>query len=89
MNQSNEAGIMSAADLDAIRKGNEFVLRKVYKEHYSLIRKLVVANKGDEDDARDIYQEAFIVFYENMRTDGFELTCGIGTRWRATFGLNV
>jgi len=79
MSQGNETGIMSAADLEAIRKGNEFVLRKVYKEHYPLIRKLVVANRGDEDDARDIYQEAFIVFYENMRVEGFELTCGIGT----------
>jgi RNA polymerase sigma factor (sigma-70 family) len=79
MSQDQEIKIMSAADLESIRKGNEFVLRKVYKEHYPLIKKMVLANNGDEDDARDIYQEAFIVFYENMRLEDFVLTCSIGT----------
>lgn len=79
MESGHEPAYMSAKDLEAIRQGNEFVLRKIYKDHFSLIRKLVISNNGDEDDARDVYQEAFIVFYENVRREDFQLTCGIGT----------
>ncbi|MFZ5554663.1 MAG: RNA polymerase sigma factor [Bacteroidota bacterium] len=59
--------------------GNEFVLKRIYKEHYPKIQHMVLQNSGDEEDAKDLYQEAFVVFYQKISEEGFELTCSIGT----------
>ena len=66
-------------DFEQLKLGNEFIYRKIYKENFELIKKLIVANHGDEEDARDIYQETFIVFYEKLNEQNFVLTCEIST----------
>ncbi len=67
------------SEIAQLKLGNEFIYRKVYKENYSLIAKMILANHGDEEDARDIYQETFIVFYEKMNQSDFTLSCSIST----------
>lgn len=66
-------------EIAQLKLGNEFLYRKIYKENFPLVKKLVLANHGDEEDARDIYQETFIVFYEKLKRDDFTLTCAIPT----------
>ena len=75
----NPALAQQAEEISSIRKGNEFILKKIYKENFPMILKLVKTNSGDEDDAKDIYQEAFIVFYEKVKDESFELNCTIST----------
>ncbi len=65
--------------VQAIRSGNEFVLKRLYKDHFPKIQRMVLHNSGDEYDAKDVYQDAFLVFYENIREEGFELKSSIGT----------
>jgi RNA polymerase sigma factor (sigma-70 family) len=62
-----------------IRKQNEVALRELYRTHYPMIRNLVVNNSGNEQDAKDVYQEAVIVFYEKLQQQDFMLTCKIKT----------
>ena len=62
-----------------IREGNEFVLKRVYKENFPAIKKYIVSNSGDEDDAKDLYQEAFMVFYQKVKENEFELQSSIKT----------
>lgn len=62
-----------------IRAGNEFVLKRIYKDNYPTIRKLVISNSGDEEDAKDLYQEAFLAFYQKVKEDEFELKSSIRT----------
>jgi RNA polymerase sigma factor (sigma-70 family) len=62
-----------------IRKKNEIALRELYKTHYAMIRSLVVSNSGTEAEAKDIYQEAVIAFYERLQDGNFILTCKIKT----------
>ncbi|HYG50176.1 MAG TPA: sigma-70 family RNA polymerase sigma factor [Flavobacteriales bacterium] len=66
-------------EIAQLKLGNEFLYRKIYKENFQLVLKLVLSNHGDEEDARDIYQETFIVFYEKLKQDDFKLTCAIPT----------
>lgn len=66
-------------EIAQLKLGNEFLYRKIYRENYPLVMKLVLSNHGDEEDARDIYQESFIVFYEKIKEDDFKLTCAIST----------
>lgn len=78
--------IMSQAlqysDIDIIaglRNGNDKVLELVYKQHYPTILHFVIQNNGNDQDAKDIYQEAIIILYEKLHQEHFMLTCQIKT----------
>lgn len=62
-----------------LRNKNERALSELYKNHYPMVLKLVVENSGTEDDAKDIYQEAVIAFYQRVQQADFVLTCKIAT----------
>jgi len=62
-----------------LRKKNEAALKQLYQENYVMILKLVVNNSGTEQEAKDVYQEAIIHFYERLSQPDFELTCKIKT----------
>ena len=62
-----------------IRKKNDVVLRELYKTHYPMIVHLVCSNSGTEMEAKDIYQEAVMAFYERVQQPAFMLTCKIKT----------
>jgi RNA polymerase sigma factor (sigma-70 family) len=51
----------------------------VYKNNYNMIQAFVLNNNGTYDDARDVFQEAMIVLYENAKSETFVLTCQIKT----------
>ena len=65
--------------LAGIRATDDNVLKHLYKEHYPMIRNLVLTNSGTEDDVQDILQEGIIVFYEKAKDNKFELTCEVKT----------
>jgi RNA polymerase sigma factor (sigma-70 family) len=65
--------------LAEIRKSNDQVLRVLYRKHYAMAVHLVCSNSGTEQEAKDIYQEAVIAFYERVREIDFVLTCKIKT----------
>jgi RNA polymerase sigma factor (sigma-70 family) len=65
--------------LDEIRKQNQLVLRDLYKTYFPMVANLVCSNSGSEDEAKDIYQETIIAFYERVQQPDFVLTCKIKT----------
>ena len=66
--------------VSALRKeNNSVVLRELYKTHYPMVVNLVCSNSGTEQEAKDVYQECLIAFYERVRQPGFTLTCKIKT----------
>lgn len=62
-----------------IRKKNEVALQELYKTHYPMIVHLICSNNGTEQEAKDIYQDAMIAFYERVHQPDFVLTCKIKT----------
>lgn len=62
-----------------LKKKSEVALRELYKTHYPMIVSLVCLNSGTEQEAKDVYQEAVISFYEKVQEDHFILTCKIKT----------
>jgi RNA polymerase sigma factor (sigma-70 family) len=62
-----------------IRKKNDVALRELYKTHYPMVVHLVCSNSGTEQEAKDIYQEAVMAFYERVQQPAFTLTCKIKT----------
>lgn len=65
--------------IDGLRSGNSEILTALYKKYYNFVLKLIVNNSGNEESARDIYQETVIVLYENVQKPGFELNCQLQT----------
>lgn len=65
--------------ISAIRSTNDRVLRQLYKTHYPMILSMVMTNNGTEAEAKDVYQETFIAFYERVQQNDFVLTCKIKT----------
>jgi RNA polymerase sigma factor (sigma-70 family) len=65
--------------VEEIRKKNDIALKELYKTHYPMLVHLVCSNNGSEQEAKDIYQEAVISFYERVQQPAFTLTCKIKT----------
>lgn len=65
--------------LEKIRQGDEKALQYLYKKHYRMMLKLVMRNSGSEDEAKDVFQDALIVFWEKVIADKLTLTSKIST----------
>ncbi|MEI9920023.1 MAG: sigma-70 family RNA polymerase sigma factor [Bacteroidota bacterium] len=64
---------------DRICKGDEKALEFIYKKYYRMMTKLVITNSGTEDEARDVYQDALVVFWQKARSGNLVLTSKIST----------
>lgn len=50
----------------------------LYK-NYPQVEKLILSKGGSKEDAKDVFQEALIIFYEKVKNTNFKLTATIGT----------
>lgn len=53
--------------IDGLRRRDNRILKFIYMHYYPAILKLILSNNGNEDDAKDIFQEALIVAFKNIR----------------------
>ncbi len=65
--------------LQGLAASDKKAIETIYKENYNMVQALIINNNGSTDDAKDIFQEAMIVLYENVRSGTFELNCQIKT----------
>lgn len=63
----------------AIRRGDDRALAHLYRLHLPMVLHFVQQNSGTEDEAKDVYQEGVMVFYEKVREGSLELSCQIKT----------
>lgn len=57
--------------VDGVRANDAAILRWLYQSQFPKIRKFVLDNNGDEDQAKDLFQEAFIAFWNNVKDNKF------------------
>ncbi|MFA8433922.1 MAG: RNA polymerase sigma factor [Marinifilaceae bacterium] len=67
------------AILEGISRSNNDVLKYVYSKFYPSIRNFIENNNGNEEDARDLFQEAIIVIYRKMKKEPLVLNCNFKT----------
>lgn len=67
------------AVMEGIRNDEDDALAQLYKLHFPMISHFVLSNSGTDDEAKDIYQEGIIVFYEKIKENRLELRCQIKT----------
>jgi RNA polymerase sigma factor (sigma-70 family) len=55
------------------------MLNRLYRSYFPMVLQLVLTNNGNEDDAKDIFQEAVIVLYNKVKSGNFELSSKLKT----------
>ncbi|MEQ8715321.1 MAG: RNA polymerase sigma factor [Cyclobacteriaceae bacterium] len=65
--------------LTRISKGDEKTLDYLYKKYYRMMTRIVLSNNGTEDEAKDIYQEALLAFWQKAISGKLVLTSKIST----------
>lgn len=64
---------------ELIKKGDEKTLGVLYKKYYRMMTHMVLSNNGTEQEAKDIYQEALVVFWQKTVSGKLVLTSKIST----------
>jgi RNA polymerase sigma factor (sigma-70 family) len=59
------------AQANAIKANDEGALKSLYESNYHTVEKYVLKNNGCVDQAKDIYQEAFIAVWRNIQLGKF------------------
>ena len=65
--------------LDRIKKGDESALDFLYKKNYRMMVNMIIKNNGSEEEAKDIYQEALLAFWQKATSGKLEMTSKIST----------
>lgn len=55
------------------------ILNRLYTTYFPMVLQLVLNNNGNEDDAKDVFQESVIVLYNKVKSGNFELNCKLKT----------
>jgi RNA polymerase sigma factor (sigma-70 family) len=66
-----EHSIAESQQLLAIKHNDEATLKQFYLNNYPKVEKFVLNNNGSSEQARDIFQEAFIAAWRNIQLDRF------------------
>lgn len=71
---------MKDADiLERIGQGDERVLDYLYSKYYRMMVKMVTENSGTEDEAKDVFQEALLAFWQKAASRQLVLTSKVST----------
>jgi len=62
----------SQTQLEALRANDEKALKQFYQLNYPKVERYVLDNNGTIDEAKDIFQEAFIAVWRNIQFDRFQ-----------------
>lgn len=65
--------------LEELRSNNNNTFSQLYNSYYPSIAGYIKANKGSEQDAEDVFQEAVIVLLDKVNQPNFELTASLKT----------
>jgi len=79
VNQKQSSIAYSDSELMEMLKESSDALTMVYEKHKDYCLNFMKSMYDNSDGAKDIYQDAVIVFYENAIKPGFNLTCSIQT----------
>lgn len=55
----------------AIKANDSVTIKSFYIANYRKTQSLILNNSGSEEDAKDVYQEAFIVVWNNIKNNSF------------------
>jgi len=70
---NNEAALHGQQLIEQFIRNDGRVLEKTYRHNYKIVRNYVMKNSGTEADAKDVFQEAMMITWLNLREGKFTL----------------
>ncbi len=65
--------------VDRIKVGDDTAVSYLYDKYYKMGTNVITKNNGNDDDAKDIYQEAVILVWKKIMAEKFVLSSKLGT----------
>ena len=65
--------------LEGLARNETQSIELIYRQHFQMVKQMVLSNNGSTDDAADLFQEAMIVLYQKASSAEFELHCLLKT----------
>ena len=65
--------------LDELRAGNNRGFETLYRQCYPSIERFVLQNNGDQDQAKDLFQETLLIVLNALQEPSFQLTSSLKT----------
>jgi RNA polymerase sigma factor (sigma-70 family) len=65
--------------IQGILEDSKPVLQEIYGAYFPMVLQMVMVNSGDEEDAKDIFQETVIILYNKAKSGNFELSSKLKT----------
>ncbi|RYF87267.1 MAG: RNA polymerase sigma factor [Chitinophagaceae bacterium] len=69
--EASISNFQPADQLAAIKQNDEAALKALYQQNFQRVEHYVLNNNGSTDEAKDVYQEAFIAVWRNIQLDRF------------------
>ena len=65
--------------ISGLKRCDEKVIAKVYRQVYPMIENLALDNKGTKEDAQDLLQDGMLIVFQKIREGNFRLHCKFST----------
>ncbi len=65
--------------LDRLRAGKKSAYEDLYRRHYRMVEHLILRMGGNDEDARDVFQEVLFALVQSIRRPGFQLRGKVST----------
>ena len=65
--------------IQRIQNRDESAIDYLYSKYFKMMARMIIRNSGSEEEAKDIYQDSLIVFWEKVIKDELTLTSKIST----------
>jgi len=65
--------------LDGIKRQDTKVIRHIYEEYFPVIKRLILNNRGTDEDAQDVFQDALTMMYQKLEQDKLYFDCAFKT----------
>lgn len=71
---------MEVTILEKIKNGDKEAIASLYADGtYEWVRKFILLNGGNEEDAKDVFMDSIVAFYNSLQKEGFTLSSSIKT----------
>lgn len=71
MGEDTIMGLGHLEQLKAIQNNDKEVMRSLYHANFKRVEAYILKNRGDEEEAKDIYQESFLALWRNVQLNRF------------------
>jgi len=62
-----------------LRNGDQKIVAEIWKEIFPAVRKWAIGSGGNEDNAKDVFQDAMMVIYDKVQQPDFRLSSKFST----------